>query len=294
MEIITDIPGMRVFVARERAAGKRIVFVPTMGALHEGHGACVSAGRRIDGSALVVSIFVNPTQFAAGEDLDRYPRPFETDLSQCREWDVDAVFAPSAVAMYPSPQRTWVTVEEVTEPMCGRSRRGHFRGVATVVAKLFNIVHPDVAIFGQKDAQQALVIRAMVEQLDIPVAIQLVPIVRERDGLAMSSRNRNLDPGDRSLAPGIYRALRRGLDMVREGARDPSSLEREVKKALAEGGIRDIDYVEIRRARDLSALERLEGGVILAAAARLGSTRLIDNVVFRVDDDGSVAEEMLF
>jgi len=294
LEIITDIPGMRAFVARERATGKRIVLVPTMGALHEGHGACVGAGRRIEGSALVVSVFVNPTQFGAGEDLDRYPRPFEADVSRCREWDVDVAFAPGVAVMYPSPQRTWVAVEGVTEPMCGRSRRGHFRGVATVVAKLFNIIQPDVAIFGQKDAQQALVIRAMVEQLDMPVAIRLVPIVRERDGLAMSSRNRNLDDTNRSLAPGIYRALRRGLAVVREGERDPSSVEREVEKALAEGGIRDIDYVEIRRTEDLSSLERLEGGVILAAAARLGSTRLIDNIVFRVHDNGSVAEEMLF
>jgi pantoate--beta-alanine ligase len=296
LEVFKDISSMRDYVARQRAVAKRVVLVPTMGALHEGHGACIRTGRAVENAALVVSIFVNPTQFAPGEDLDQYPRPLESDLVLCRNWDTDAVFAPDADAMYPSarPQRTWVRVEGLTETLCGTSRAGHFEGVTTVVAKLFNIVQPDVAVFGQKDAQQALVIREMVTQLAIPVELRLAQIARESDGLARSSRNDYLKGEARLRAASIYRALRLALEAVRAGEWDPASLTAAVERQMRDGGIEDIEYVEVLDASDLSPLDSVEGKVILAVAVRIGKTRLIDNIVFRVGGGGSVVEELLF
>ena len=301
MEVFKDISSMRDYVARQKAGGKRAGrragrLVPTMGALHEGHRACIRTGRAVDNAALVVSIFVNPAQFAPGEDLDEYPRPLESDLASCRNWDTDAVFAPSAEAMYPSgrPQRTWVKVEGLTETLCGRGRTGHFQGVTTVVAKLLNIVQPDVAVFGQKDAQQALVIREMVTQLDLPVELRLAQIARASDGLARSSRNVYLKGEERPRAASIYRALRLALEAVRVGEREPASLTAAIERQMRDGGIEEIEYVEVLDATDLSPLDTVDGKVILAVAVRIGKTRLIDNVVFRVGGGGSVAEELLF
>jgi pantoate--beta-alanine ligase len=296
VELFRDIGDLRTFVADRKRRGKRIVFVPTMGALHDGHGACVRRGRDVEDGALVVSIYVNPTQFGPGEDLDKYPITLENDLGLCRDWGVDAVFTPRHEDMYPAdrPGPVWVTVEGLTGAMCGASRPGHFRGVATVVTKLFNFVQPDVAVFGQKDAQQALVLREMALQLAMPVELLLAPIAREPDGLARSSRNRYLDERQRKVAPAVYASLGEALRRAERGERDAGVLQTHVRSALeARGGI-DVEYVELRNAEDLSALETVEGKVILAVAVRVGSTRLIDNVVFRVDTDGAVREQLLF
>jgi pantoate--beta-alanine ligase len=294
MDVCPDIVSIRAFVSAARGSGNPVVLVPTMGALHDGHRACVEAGRAVDGGRLVVSIFVNPTQFGAGEDLDQYPRPLERDLELCRAWGCAAVFTPSAAEMYPAPQRTWVTVEELSVPLCGRSRPGHFRGVTTVVAKLFHIVGPDEAVFGQKDAQQALVIREMVRQLDMPVELRLAPIERDPDGLALSSRNAYLDASQRRRAAGIYRSLCGAREKIRGGERDPNAVVTAVAEELARGGIDDVEYAELLAADDLSPLGHVEGKVILAVAARVGTTRLIDNMVLNVTAAGATEEPVLF
>lgn len=265
-----------------------------MGALHDGHGACIRLGRSVPDSSLIVSIFVNRTQFAAGEDLDSYPRTREADLASCERWGVDAVFQPEDSVMYPAKQRAWVEVEELTEPLCGRFRPGHFRGVTTVVAKLFNILQPDLAVFGQKDAQQALVIREMVEQLDMPVELKLAQTVREADGLALSSRNAYLKGEERAQAASIHAALARARERILAGEKDPERITQAVVDRMREAGIDDIEYAEFRRAENLCPLEKLSGKVILAVAARVGSTRLIDNAVWNVGDDGAIEEVMLF
>jgi pantoate--beta-alanine ligase len=293
MPVFHEIEPMRRWLAGGRS-DRRVVLVPTMGALHEGHGACVRLAAAVDRALVVASVFVNPTQFGPGEDLDRYPRTLEADVEKLRAWGCDAVFAPSAPAMYPVPQRAWVEVEGLAEPLCGRFRPGHFRGVATVVCKLFNLVRPDAAVFGQKDAQQALVVRALVEQLNLGVELRLAATVREADGLAMSSRNRLLAPDQRRRALGLYRGLKAAQRALEAGERDARSLERTARAALEEAGLERVDYVELRRADDLSPLERAEGRVILALAAYAGSTRLIDNMVFEVSPARIVADAPLF
>ncbi len=265
-----------------RRAGERIAFVPTMGALHDGHGACVAKARAVPNARLVCSIFVNPTQFGPSEDADRYPRTLDADLAKLEAWGCDAVYVPSAEDVYPEPQRAWVTVDQVSEPLDGRFRAGHFRGVATVVAKLFHLVHADVAVFGQKDAQQALVIRALVRDLNLPVALRLARTVRESDGLAMSSRNSYLSPPERATAAALFRSLSAGRAALEGGERDARSIERAAADVLRGAGIERVDYVELRDANDLSALERAEGRAILALAAWVGGTRLIDNIVFEI------------
>ena len=199
---ITSIGTLTKVIAQHKAAGKTISFVPTMGALHDGHKSCIEIARK-HGDILLVSIYVNPKQFAPGEDYDEYPRMFEKDMEMCRQLGCDIIFSPHDDEMYPHPQNAWVTVDGMTGPLCGRMRPGHFTGVTTVVAKLFNIINPDVAVFGQKDAQQALVIREMTHQLNFPTRIVLSPTIRETDGLAVSSRNGYLSAENRRKAAGI-------------------------------------------------------------------------------------------
>jgi pantoate--beta-alanine ligase len=294
VEIYDDIPSLREYVAGHKRLGKRIVLVPTMGALHDGHGACVAVGREVPGAILVVSIFVNRTQFAPGEDLAAYPRTLEADLEACRQWGVDAVYAPSDDEMYPSPQRTWVEVEELTEPLCGGTRPGHFRGVTTVVTKLFNIVQPDIAVFGQKDGQQALVIREMVRQLSVPIELRLAATAREPDGLAKSSRNSYLSPDERRRAASIYGALELARERVVSGERSAAAVVEAVAGHMLDGGVDEVEYAELLDARDLCPLDEIAGKIILAVAVKIGKTRLIDNVVWNVGADGTVSEEMLF
>ena len=293
MERFETIAGIRDHVRRQRTAGKTIAFVPTMGALHDGHRSCVDVARGI-GDHVVVSIFVNPTQFGPSEDFSKYPRPVEEDLALCENWGVGAVFVPDTREMYPAKQEVWVEVERLSQPLCGRSRTGHFRGVATVVLKLLDIVQPDSAVFGQKDAQQAVVIHEMAKQLDLPVRVVVSPTARESDGLARSSRNSYLSAEDRGLAPWIYRSLLHGKDLVTRGERDPVRVTGEVRRDMETHGIGDIEYVELVNATDLSVLDRVRGRVLLAVAARVGTTRLIDNIVLDVGDGGGVEETLLF
>jgi pantoate--beta-alanine ligase len=293
MEIIRAIEPLARYLDTRRA-GERISFVPTMGALHDGHGACVELARAVASARVVCSIFVNPTQFGPSEDVTRYPRTIDADLAKLGAWGCDAVFVPSVDEMYSEPQRAWITVDEIAEPLCGRFRPGHFRGVATVVAKLFHLVRADVAVLGQKDAQQALVIRAMVRALDFPVRLRLARTVRESDGLAMSSRNAYLSPHERTTASALCRGLSAARSMLEAGERDARAIEKSAADVLRAAGIDRIDYVEVRRADDLSALERVEGHAILALAAWVGHARLIDNMVFDVNQRAVVSDVALF
>ncbi len=293
MDVFAEISPLRKLLNGHRGR-RRIALVPTMGALHAGHRSCVDTARAVDDALVVVSIYVNPAQFDAGEDLDRYPRPIDQDLALCREWGADVVFAPGDAQMYPAPQQSWVEVEGVSEPLCGRARPGHFRGMATVVAKLFNIVVPDVAVFGQKDAQQALVIRQMTRQLDMTVELRVARTVRETDGLAMSSRNARLDAESRVVAAAIHGALLHAGTVLSEGERDPGAVERSALDFLGGHGIDDVEYSELLDAGDLSALGGIEGRVILAIAARLSGVRLIDNMVYDVGPNDVTVDVTLY
>jgi pantoate--beta-alanine ligase len=278
MKVARTVEEMRAWVGQARAEGKTIGLVPTMGALHAGHVSLIeAAGRQCD--SVVVSIFVNPTQFGAGEDLDKYPRPFEQDLEICRAHGVGAVFAPSPAEMYPQENRTWVAVEKLTEPLCGQSRPGHFRGVTTVCAKLFNIVGPDAAFFGQKDGQQARVIEQMVTDLNMPLEIVVCPTVREPDGLAVSSRNQYLSPEQRSDATQIYKALRWGKELIEAGEKRADVVRAEMRSVLAQVPAIEVEYVSLVDAGNLNEVSEVRGRVMAAIAVRLGPGRLIDNIV---------------
>jgi len=291
MRVFHDIEPLRQHLETERR-NRRVAFVPTMGALHEGHGACVATARSVSDALVVASIFVNPTQFAPGEDLAKYPRTLDADTELLRRWHCDVLFAPGAEVMYPGPQRAWVEVEGLGEPLDGRFRPGHFRGVATVVAKLFHIVRPDVAVFGQKDAQQALIVRAMVRGLALDIELHLTRTVREADGLAVSSRNVYLSPSERAQAGALYKSLEAARRSLESGQRDPRLVERDAADTLRAAGV--VDYASLRDASDLSALDVVKGKVILALAVHVGTTRLIDNMVFDVDDDRVDADVMLY
>lgn len=257
-----------------RRAGETIVFVPTMGALHAGHAALLQAGRP-RGSKLVLSIFVNPTQFAPSEDFAQYPRPLEADLALARRCEVDAVFLPSTEAIYPPQYQTAIEVEAMTRGLCGAQRPGHFRGVTTIVCKLFHLVQPHIALFGEKDYQQLQVIKCMVRDLGMPIEILGVPTVRESDGLALSSRNHYLSPTERQQALAISRAL---FAAERAAEPDPAVLIAGVRATLQTAGIDAIDYIEIVDADTLMPLTQLDRPARLCIAVRVGKTRLIDNI----------------
>lgn len=278
MQVATRIAEIRTWVKEARAAGKTVGFVPTMGALHAGHVSLIEAAtQRCD--YVVVSIFVNPTQFGPGEDFEKYPRPLERDLALCEQHGADAVFAPSRTEMYPRDNLTWVTVEQVSEPLCGRFRPGHFRGVATVCTKLFNIVGADLAFFGQKDAQQVAVIQRMVADLNMPLEIVVCPTLREPDGLAMSSRNQYLSPQERKEATVIYRSLQRSAELIGQGETNGTRITDEICGILRQVPALRLEYVSIVDAGTLEDLKQVRGRVLVAIAGRLGSTRLIDNIV---------------
>jgi len=253
-------------------------FVPTMGYLHEGHLALVKHARA-ENAIVVVSIFVNPTQFGPSEDLGTYPRDLDRDLKLLEKEKADIVFVPSDVEMYPPEFSTWVDVEKVTERLEGASRPGHFRGVATVVAKLFNIVQPTKAYFGQKDAQQAIVIKRMVVDLDTDIEIVVVPTVRESDGLAMSSRNTYLSPEERQAATVLFRALSLARQLWQGGEEDADKIRYEMKSLIAKEPLAQIDYVSIADANTLKELEEIDCPALASLAVRIGRTRLIDNIL---------------
>jgi pantoate--beta-alanine ligase len=269
---------MRAASRAARRTGKRLGFVPTMGALHEGHLSLVRAARS-SCDALAASIFVNPTQFAPNEDLAKYPRSFERDRELLEREGVELLFAPPVEEMYPAGAVTWVTVEGLSDKLDGRSRPGHFRGVATVVAKLFHIVEPDAAFFGQKDAAQVAIIRRMVRDLNLPTEIVVCPIVRESDGLAMSSRNAYLDADQRKRALALHRALTRVQRMADAGQRKTSELVAAGRAEFAgESSVR-LDYLEIVDPDTLHPVDSISSGALVAVAAFVGSTRLIDNIL---------------
>ena len=262
-----------------RESPRPLGLVPTMGALHNGHLALVRRGRA-ENAALAVSIFVNPAQFGAGEDLSRYPRDLDRDLALLESEEVDLVFAPPVAEIYPPGFDTWIEPGAIAARLEGAARPGHFRGVATVVAKLFNILRPDRAYFGQKDGQQAAVIRQLIRDLNLGIDLVVVPTVRDIDGLALSSRNAYLTPEQRAAAPVLYRALQQAEQLFASGARDAELLRREVRQALdGEPLIDGIDYLSVAAADTLAEMDTLQGRAMVSAAVRFGGTRLIDNVV---------------
>ena len=276
--IVTTIAECRAAVTAAKKSGQIIGFVPTMGALHAGHAALIrSAQAKAD--FVVVSVFVNPTQFGPNEDFHRYPRTLEADRVICEEAGAALVFAPTVAEMYPEFAVTVVDVTKLDDALEGPSRPGHFRGVCTVVLKLFNIVTPDLAVFGQKDAQQARIIRQMVRDLNVPVAVQVDPTVRESDGLAMSSRNRYLSPEQRAVAPSIYKVLSSTRSRALAGEIDAARLESALGAELTALPGARLDYARIVDADTLEPLPRLDRPALAVVAVFLGTTRLIDNVL---------------
>lgn len=257
---------------------KTIGFVPTMGFLHEGHLSLIKRARK-DTDCVIVSIFVNPIQFGPKEDFKRYPRDFNRDLKLCESSGADIVFLPVPKAMYPDGFSTYVNVGNITDSLCGSSRPGHFKGVATVVAKLFNIVKPDIAYFGQKDAQQAIVIERMVEDLNMRIKVKVMPIVREKDGLAMSSRNIYLGASERKEALSLYKSLRLAKTLYGKGERDAAEIIRKMRSVILKDKRAKIDYVSIVDLKRLKAMDRISQKALVAIAVKIGRTRLIDNVI---------------
>lgn len=278
MIVIADPNEMRAWSRQQRRDGKSIGFVPTMGALHEGHASLMRAASAHNGVA-IASIFVNPAQFAPHEDFAAYPRTFETDSAMCEACGMQAIYAPNVNDVYPQGYATYVTVEALDRVLCSRSRPHFFRGVATVVCKLFNVVEPDRAYFGQKDAQQCTIIKRMTQDLDFAIEIVEMPIVREPDGLAMSSRNKYLTRDERARALCISRGLGKAQTMLESGERNAAAL---VEAVRAEMQNEQIDYVELVDAETLEPLDTVRGTILLAAAAQIGKARLIDNIKYKV------------
>ncbi|MGH7406110.1 MAG: pantoate--beta-alanine ligase [Candidatus Methylomirabilales bacterium] len=278
MEVLGDATQMQRRVSALRAAGRAIGFVPTMGYLHEGHLSLLRTARR-NNPILALSIFVNPTQFDRQEDLERYPVDLEGDLAKAAAEGADLVFVPEQKSMYPDKYATFVEVEGLTRRWEGTYRPGHFRGVTTIVAKLFHIVRPHRAYFGQKDYQQACVITRMVRDLDMDIEVVVLPTVREPDGLAMSSRNVNLTPGERRQAPVLYQALRWAADQVRRGERDARGLAEGMRRMIHQGTTATIDYVAVCHPSSLEPLETVEGPAVALLAVRFSKVRLIDNLM---------------
>jgi len=274
MQVVKTIPGIRAL--RQKLSGT-VGFVPTMGFLHEGHLALVKQARRED-SAVIVSIYVNPTQFGPREDFGAYPRDLDRDMELLRKEGTDIVFVPLDGEMYPPEFSSWVDVEKVTERLEGASRPGHFRGVATVVAKLFNIVQPTRAYFGQKDAQQVVVVKRMVADLNMNLEVVVVPTVRESDGVAMSSRNIYLNPRERQAATILFKALTLAQRLWRSGEKDAEKIRRQMTALIQKEPLAQVDYVSIADAETLEELNSLDRPAVASLAVRIGKTRLIDNM----------------
>lgn len=278
MKVVTSVPAMQRLASAWHRQGRRIGLVPTMGYLHEGHLALVRLAR-LRSDYVVTSIFVNPIQFSPNEDLARYPRDFTRDQALLAQEGVEVIYCPDAAEMYPADFSTYVNVERLSEPLCGKSRPGHFRGVTTVVAKLFNAVKPHLAVFGAKDAQQALLVRRMARNLDYDLEVVVLPTVREPDGLAMSSRNSYLSPSDRREAPVLYRALQQAEKLIAQGERDPKKVVEAISRLIMRGSAARVEYVSIVDADNLGEVPEIRGEVLIALAAFFGKTRLIDNIL---------------
>lgn len=279
MKVLRTIAEARAAVRAERAKGRRIVLVPTMGALHAGHRALLAAGRKA-GDVLVLSIFVNPIQFGPSEDLSAYPRPIERDLEMAEQEGADLVFLPEAREMYASDFETFVDQKRLPNHLCGLARPGHFRGVLTVVLKLFHVLEPDVAVFGEKDRQQLLVIRRMVRDLDLPVEILAHPTVREPSGLARSSRNAYLSKAGRRAAPRLWKALQAGKRLLDRGVRDPAKVRSAMAGAFKGEPLAQPDYIAVVDPGTLEDLREVGAGALLALAVRVEKARLIDNLLW--------------
>ena len=276
MRFVTSIADLHAALRELRPSQKSVGLVPTMGALHAGHVSLIRAARQETG-LVVVSIFVNPTQFGPSEDLDSYPRPLEHDREVCEKAGADILFAPPTHEMYPGGYATYVLQERYTEAFEGEIRTGHFHGVCTVCAKLFNLVHPDIAFFGQKDYQQSVVIRHMVRDLNFDLKISLCPVVRESDGVAMSSRNVYLSPEEREQATVLSRALRKTEEMFAKGERRAAPLIAAMDEVIREAPAAKVDYVAVVNPETLREIRRIESEAMVLVAVRLGRTRLIDN-----------------
>ena len=279
METIEYTKEMQAYADNLRRQGKKISFVPTMGYFHEGHLQLMRAAKKM-ADCLIVSIYVNPTQFGPKEDLSKYPRDFARDAKMAGDVGVDIIFCPGNEEMYPEGYQTYVTVEEATRNLCGLSRPGHFRGVTTVCAKLFNLVKPYVAVFGKKDYQQYITIKRMVADLNMDLEIIGLPTVREADGLAMSSRNVYLKDNERQSALTLVASLRRAQALYEQGERESSAISEAAEKIIKAAPYTEIDYVKICDAQTLNIMEKIEGPAVIALAVKVNQTRLIDNHVF--------------
>ena len=280
MDVFQSVTEMQVWANEARRSGKVISLVPTMGFLHEGHVALMEKGKK-RGDVLAISIFVNPTQFGAGEDYEEYPQDLEGDKEKAAEAGVDVIFAPHVKDMYPSDFQTYIDVEKVTQNLCGFSRPTHFRGVTTVVAKLFNIIKPHVAVFGEKDFQQLITVRQMVKDLNVDIEVVGMPIVREEDGLAMSSRNKHLNPEERTAALCLVASLDRAEKLHQSGEIRSEKIIGEAQKIINAQSLAAIDYVKICNAETLEDVDTLDGIALMALAVRIGTTRLIDNRILQ-------------
>ncbi|MBS4031017.1 MAG: pantoate--beta-alanine ligase [Clostridiales bacterium] len=281
MEIIHDIASIKQAIKKARQAGHTIGLVPTMGYLHEGHLSLLRQARA-DNQLVILSIFVNPLQFGVGEDYEEYPRDLTGDAAQAEKTGCHIIFAPTVKEMYPQGYNTFVDVEKLTDGLCGASRPGHFRGVTTVVAKLFNIVTPDRAYFGQKDAQQALVIQKMARDLNMDLDVIIMPIIREDDGQAMSSRNAYLSHEERKAAPILNHTLIQAASQIQTGERDATTIRAQIFQAISAEPLAAIDYISIVDATDLTDVIKIKGPTLIALAVRFGKTRLIDNIIVEV------------
>lgn len=283
MRLLRTIKEMKKVVRELKSQGRIIGFVPTMGYLHEGHlGLVRESIRKADST--VVSIFVNPTQFDPREDFKEYPRDLKRDSEILEKEGVDFLFTPDADEIYPDGYKTYVEVHDLQDRLCGRTRTGHFRGVCTIVLKLFNIVLPDVSFFGQKDAQQAIILKRMVKDLDLDVKIEVLPIVREKDGLALSSRNICLNPEERKAALSLSKSLIEARMKIEKGERDSEKIIQRMRKIIGEEPLAELDYIEIIEMNELNPITRVEKEALIALAVFIGKARLIDNIIVRTKE----------
>ncbi len=281
MQVFKKINPLRDEIKKEKESGQKIGFVPTMGYLHDGHLALLKEARA-ENDVVVLSIFVNPTQFGPDEDLEEYPRNIERDLELAKKAGCDLVFTPEVDEIYSPQAVTKVIVEDLTNKLCGGLRDGHFSGVCTIVTKLFNITLPDRAYFGQKDAQQVLVIKRLVKDLNLDLEIKTVDIVRESDGLAISSRNKYLNPQERQAAPILFKTLNLAKELIKKGERDAKVIKERMTEKINNESLAKIDYVEIVKQSNLEKIEQIRGKILIALAVYIGETRLIDNLMMEV------------
>ena len=281
MRVVKTVPSLRRTIKKIKSRNKTIGFVPTMGALHEGHCSLIRKSRR-ENDIVIISIFVNPKQFGPKEDFQAYPRPEKKDILLAKNEKVDIIFYPSEKTMYPTGFLTSIHVDAITDRLCGASRPGHFRGVTTVVGKLVNMVTPDVLYLGQKDAQQAVVLKRMITDLDFPVTVKVCSIIRGPDGLALSSRNKYLTPRQRKTATVLFKSLKEAKRNALAGERNAANITRIMRATIKKDSSGEIDYIACMNSRSLIPLKQLKGKVMIALAVKFGRTRLIDNIIFHI------------